>query len=706
MNNGFYYQVTLSFLKESTRFNVPRYLKELNRSGNIENVDTLRKFMQDEIVTTPLSEDTSVNYFLFLVDHALLFDFYRGDFSGYFDILDILGKRYQLMDQLGLKNVDLENWKKYTAFLEKAARRIQGHITIEDFELEIDEIEWTDLGKDFIYRISGLIGYVYLSEKDAGKKNKGKFWLQKAVTESTFDQGFIFFKNLADFYLTNPTPDNLQRLEMQIAQLNERATATPDMMASRLYKACIFELQALLNLNRFGFDDETVKADHGVSAIKNMEKSMRQMVDDDNIPSFVKSFLKSDFARHYARLSGEVSDAAQAKKLNRLSNDHIDDAIQIAQDLDDILLTNVHKMTYVELQGKSGETLTEKEIKEISQYFKKTDHFGLFANAVKTHGNFFLEQGNSKKAYDVALELIRFGNKRIESGGLQLVDDGFEFITTVFRYETTKPGVSWIVDELESFFKRIEDLIQNVEGLLEEIGSEEFNRFALIFNSFRPISHFNIKIYYRFQLANVRMMRLIALEREDELALNLVNSLMSELLSDENPLSFITADWEEFKDVPNSVRNKTLNKCISISKGDLPLAAEHLDFSYRNLRSYITFKEVNRLGFFLGHQDTTVKQLEQGIRLMFHDLYKRGTIFEVVFDMPKFLVDYAHEGFSSQDMETSLNIKGTTAKKYIKIMMEVGLINQEKSVGRKHYYKLRRDNVMTRLGKEQKVLVG
>ena len=134
------------------------------------------------------------------------------------------------------------------------------------------------------------------------------------------------------------------------------------------------------------------------------------------------------------------------------------------------------------------------------------------------------------------------------------------------------------------------------------------------------------------------------------------------------------------------------------------MAAEHLDFSYRNLRSYITFKEVNRLGFFLEHQETNLKQLEQGIRLMFFDLYKRGTIFEVVFDMPKFLVDHSKTGFSSQDLEEALNIKGTTAKKYIKIMMEIGLIKLERSVGRKHFYKLRKDNVMNRLGQDQKVL--
>ena len=71
---------------------------------------------------------------------------------------------------------------------------------------------------------------------------------------------------------------------------------------------------------------------------------------------------------------------------------------------------------------------------------------------------------------------------------------------------------------------------------------------------------------------------------------------------------------------------------------------------------------------------------------MFYDLYKNGTIFEVVFDMPRFLVNYSQKGFYSSDLEEQLNIKGTTAKKYIKIMIEIGLIRQDKTTERKHFY--------------------
>ncbi|MEL7339048.1 MAG: hypothetical protein AAGM67_01075, partial [Bacteroidota bacterium] len=62
-------------------------------------------------------------------------------------------------------------------------------------------------------------------------------------------------------------------------------------------------------------------------------------------------------------------------------------------------------------------------------------------------------------------------------------------------------------------------------------------------------------------------------------------------------------------------------------------------------------------------------------------------------------------GFFSSDLEGELNIKGTTAKKYIKIMAEIGLITQDKNMGRKHFYRVNRDAIMKRLGKDQATMI-
>ncbi|MEL6254109.1 MAG: hypothetical protein AAFR87_19020 [Bacteroidota bacterium] len=264
-----------------------------------------------------------------------------------------------------------------------------------------------------------------------------------------------------------------------------------------------------------------------------------------------------------------------------------------------------------------------------------------------------------------------------------------------------------MVEILDEFFDKVAEIIDSIEENLEFYSKSQIDELLSIYTDLEPASHFSIRAYFKYQLYELKSLRVTALVNKDAIALRLSEQLLKTFQNKDNPLSFIQGDWKEgeFKDVPNSVRNKTINKCINISKGDLPLAAEHLNFSYRNLRSYITFKEVNRLGFFLSMQLTNNKQLEQGIRYMFYDLYKAGTIFEVVFDMPKFLVENAQDGFFAQDLEQKLNIKGTTAKKYIKIMIEKGIIRQDKATGRKHFYRLIRENVMNRLGKEQAMMI-
>jgi hypothetical protein len=300
--------------------------------------------------------------------------------------------------------------------------------------------------------------------------------------------------------------------------------------------------------------------------------------------------------------------------------------------------------------------------------------------------------------------MVKKGYKKVDEGGFYLVHHGLSKINDIFLVEVDRPGVSWMVNALTDFFNSLAEMIDNLEAHISNIGQEMFDKFLEQMLRMEPATHFNLKVYLKYQFYEMKLLRLTAIARGDALGQQIAEKLLTEVANENNPLTFVQANWEEFKDVPNSVRNKVLNKCISISKGDLPLAADHIDFSYRNLRSYITFKEVNRLGFFLDKQETNNRQLENGIRLMFFDLYKRGTIFEVVFDMPKFLVEHSKGGFSSQDLEEALDIKGTTAKKYIKIMIDIGIIRLERSVGRKHFYKLRKDNVMNRLGKEASVV--
>ena len=384
--------------------------------------------------------------------------------------------------------------------------------------------------------------------------------------------------------------------------------------------------------------------------------------------------------------------------------DTFDSAADIATELKDEILANYLKLCRIDLTAGYDLNLTDKDCKEVVNHFKKSQEVQGYIKSTLAFGRFYAGQDNPKKAFDVIFHLIKDGLKRIGENGMELVVGGMEGISVVMRAEVTRPGVNWIVDDVRTYFEKISEIILEIEEHLDSIGRELFNRFRNQYLNIEPVVHFNIYVYLRYQFWAIKVQRLNAVLQDDELSMKVLAQLIKEMEDDKNPVSFIKADWDEFKKVPNSVRNKVINKCITITKGDLPAAAEHLDFSYRNLRSYITFNEVNRLGWFLEERMTRNRKLEEGIRLMFHDLYKKGTIFEVVFDMPKFLVDFADNGFCSLDMETALDIKGTTAKKYIKIMMDIDLIDYEKSLGRKHFYRLRKDIVMNRLAKEVSVI--
>jgi hypothetical protein len=706
MNNGYYYQLLAGLSHNASRFNYPRSLKELVRTGALDNVKEVEEILLTEISESSLHDANGSEYFIHLAENALLFALYREGFQEFVKIFDVVEKRMTSLESSGNARIDTKGWRWYLNYLNTAANRLQRVITIESFEREIDDIEWDELDEQFIYRISGVTGYTYLNEEDPSKFSKARHWLQKAISEVDLAEGLVFYLNIADFYLANPINDNYARLlEVHIKRLEEEANSALDQNLARLYRAVVLDLQTRAVIHKFSaYDDNHVKVEQNLRDVRTMEKSLDY--EGSSTPVFVRSFLKLTFSQYYFNLTTSDLDDEDIEDLKAMALDDAMEALSIARRMKDNALyenLRIHWMT-VSAAMPTGASDREKEFKEILSGIRKESNNRAIVQASLALSSFYLHNKNARKAYEVLLEMVRRGLKRTDEGGYFLVTRGMSTANEILTAETLRPGVSWIVTEMETYFATITDVIDEMEGNLGIIGHELFDQFLEEYSGIEPASHFNLKVYLRYQFYEMKVLRLAAIMREDPASVKIADRLIGEIGEENSPLTFVQANWDEFKDVPNSVRNKVLNKCISISKGDLPLAAEHLDFSYRNLRSYITFKEVNRLGFFQEIQETPVKQLETGIRLMFFDLYKRGTIFEVVFDMPKFLVEHAKPGFSSQDLEEALDIKGTTAKKYIKIMMDINLIRLERSVGRKHFYKLRKDQVMNRLGQDQKVL--
>ncbi|MEM6265121.1 MAG: helix-turn-helix domain-containing protein [Bacteroidota bacterium] len=697
-------QFLLNLSSEDSPALTSSFLKDLTRSLDIHDFEAVDKFLLNELANSSIQSSEQATYFFFLANEALMYFFSRKDGAAFGEAIEVIPHRLiplRANDQL---QVEAKTWEIYLEFLRVAFGRLLKQLPLETFEHEIDQLDWSLFDQKFIASISTVIGLVYVHEEQNDQRSRARLWLQKSAYEQDTRYNLANYLYLGAYYLSNPDED----CEIKLDELIE-VIATKKANLERETDKHLFDLAALeLKLHRLAFNmplsGNEAPFETGERLLAEGLQSFEALVTKDS-PRFFKANLQLALAKLSAADFTYTEDELERQQVADLSISYCDTAIEEIEGVNDLLAGFDARLTKAEMAVNLGHNLTEKEIREVAQHYKRKRLFPQYIQANEVYGRLLVRNNNSSKLYDLLLDILKFATKRLEDGGFYLFLRAFEMSNTFFQEEVRKPGVSWLVEMLEPYFERLTDILDQLPDRLEEIGKYLINLIREVFYDFEPVSHFNIKVYFLYQLYEVKMMRLGMLVSGDEIGLRQANRLLKELETPNNPLYFMSAGWDDFKKVPNDVRNKTLNKCIDISKGDLPLAAEHLDFSYRNLRSYITFKEVNRLGFFLDLHQTNNRQLEQGIRYMFFDLYKQGTIFEVVFDMPKFLVEHAQSGFYSQDLEESLKIKGTTAKKYLKIMAEVGLIRQDKTTGRKHYYRLIRENVMNRLGQDQSTLI-
>ena len=706
MNNAFPYQFVADVSLNSGNFSYPNFLRDIVKRSDISDFNKLKEFFDGELENTSLQNQQAVEYFIFVAKHALSYYFFQRNYESFQNAIDLIKHRMVALRSVPSDVINLGGWEQYLQLNLIAFSRLMRKVPIEKFESHIDKMDWSGFDQDFIANVSTIVGFVYLNEEEPDQVVKSRLWLQKSIRESEFEDNLSNLLFLASHYLQERSSENAHSIEEIIKQLSAGKDQIDSAPVQSIFDAAIFELKANLLSHVFAnFDDPLTKLEHSQQELRDLESQYHHR-SQNWLPEFGKAYIDHAIAKLYAQLHNMTNDDLEQASFARNSMKHIERAIEKAEAVNDMHSVLNHRLARAELAAATSSALTEKEIREIVQFNKKSGDYPAYVRSCKSYVNLLKINDNSPKTYDVISDLFKWGTKKMDGeGGFYLICSGMELANDIFIEETHKPGVSWMVHQLDNFFERVQNIINSLDDYIQSIGISQVEKFRREYLRFEPVSHFNIKVYYRYQLYQIKMMRIGARIHKDALTEQLATQMINSLENQSNPIHFITADWDEFKDVPNSVRNRTLNKCINISKGDLPLAAEHLDFSYRNLRSYITFKEVNRLGFFLEMQQTNNRQLEQGIRYMFYDLYKRGTIFEVVFDMPRFLVKYSKSGFYSQDLERELKIKGTTAKKYIKIMMEIKLIRQDKTTGRKHYYRLIRENVMNRLGKDQTTLI-
>ncbi len=702
---AFLYQLLIDLLSQQRTYTYSAFIRDIVRSRDIQDFHKLGEFWESELHKLPVNDKKSSSYFFFILKQALLYFFHRRSPKKFQQIVDLAKHRFESFDDASTPDISMESWNAYIHLIEKAFKRILRHIPIDEYEAHLDQLDWDQLDKSFIADISSLIGFTYLNEESKDQKNKARLWIYKALNENVFAHNISNYLFMAEYHFQHDDEDQSTRIEGVLEALRKGRESMKNAAAEDVVQLAMEDLEAAFFTYKIHLSEQQPETFQTLKETIKHYSIVSNQSEYKEVPAFSLAHRSSVLANACQKISMKVDDTQEKNRFIQKMSEEIDFAIAKSKDLGDELLSMHYRLLSARMSIDLKQSLTEKELKEIIQYYRKQNDYPSFVLASHTYAFLLIDGKQPGKSLDVILDVFKLGNKNIDEGGFFLLYKGFKLANDVFLVEIEKPGVSWLVSVLDVFFAEISQIIDRIESLIEISGNELLELFRIEYIRFDPVANFNIKVYFRFQLYGIKLLYLGNLLKQDNIGIALGNNIIEKLESDNNPLQLINGDWEDFKDIPNEVRNKTLNRCINISKGDLPLAAEHLDFSYRNLRSYITFKEVNRLGFFLDLQETDNKQLEQGIRYIFYDLYKKGTIFEVVFDMPKFLVKYSKSGFYSQDLENELHIKGTTAKKYIKIMIEIGLIRQDKTTGRKHYYRLIRENVMKRLGREQNMLI-
>lgn len=679
---------------------LPPYFREIIQKMDITDYEKLQDFMLQELQSGSLSLEKSAGYVSFVGKQLLLFQFLRKD-AKLTETIEIARNRI-VNSQVPDTKVDVTAWEGFLDIIEAAYSRVVRKSTLKSFEDVVSNIPWSAFQAEagWLSLVSGVVGIAYLNEEDPEQYSKAKIWLDQALKAEGSSRTLVFQYVSAQYGLKTGAEE--EEIIQYIEGLREPLEPLPNETLSKVFHLASLDLEALLMHAVIAESDRGYKED--LVEIVAFDKMCRET---EEMPSCSVVVLEALLAGLYGNLFSRTYDTEEQQAQLTRSQQYFDRAMDVAAELNDSQISAELKLFKATTLFQAGVSVTEKEMKEILSAFKKSQDYGGYVQVIRQYLAVLAHGGHWQKLADVILDLLKYATKQADVSRYFLLLKGMKIAQEYFHEETEKPGVSWMVDRLTDYFKYISDLIAELsEGeSLKSIGNRQFIEFRQLFTTFEPISHFNIYVYYRYQYESVQLLKLSLINQDDAVGIQIADSLLAKFQDENNPVSIIKGDWPDFKDVPNSVRNRTLNKCISISKGDLPKAADLMDFSYRNLRSYITFKEVNRLGYFLNLQTTTNRPLEQGIRYMFHDLYKKGTIFEVVFDMPKFLVEHANTGFYSLDLEEALNIKGTTAKKYIKIMANIGMIFQEKIPGRKHFYRVQKEEIMKRLGSEQVTMI-
>jgi hypothetical protein len=584
---------------------------------------------------------------------------------------------------------EAEWMKVYLSLLGHATQRLSRTISIEKFENFLEDFDWNLLPESIIQESLLLIGYIYLQEDLPESRKKCKPWLERLSYPKEANPNHLMAQTLLfDYHISLPEPSSAVQVEKWANSIEN-------------FEPIQAEDKHLVLLMRFRNRIREV-IQYPEQAPSFLTKTIDDLTQSDKYSDVNKVSLFFTLITEIHPLFFKV-EASQAAlySLQLLKLSETLEIISMLAKENESFQYRLNALNIPLLVYAGRNKIAWEKTNELILHFKQVHCFrpliqlGIFLENTWSNAD---QVGMAEKFLTQNIHYLLQRKETFEAEPLVYL---LKSLNELYIREFAKPGVSPFIQNIPTYLELHTRFVLLQENFPEETGLSLFRIYQNEFRKVEEVSKYNIHSSLSFYLLQLRVLALSCQFNHDSHGYEIARQIIRKIDNPLNPLHFLNGRWEDFKDVPNTIRNTIINQTISITKGDLPAASEHLKFSYRNLRSYISLNEVNRLGNFLKEQVTSSRSLEEGIRLMFHDLYLKGHIFEVVFDMPAFLVRKSGTGFSAKDMEVELEVKPSTAKKYIRILQETGMIELNPNEGKKANLKLSIDKIMRRYAEEK-----
>lgn len=577
----------------------------------------------------------------------------------------------------------------YLSLIQAATKRICRTISIEKFENSLEDIDWSNLPEDILNDSLLMTGYIYLQEDLQNSRKKCKPWLERLAGSKTPNPYQLLAQTfLYEYHLNLPEPSStiqVEKLANTIESIEPNNPADKHLILLMRFRNRIREV------NNFPEQAPSFIA----KAITDLNDESKYS-DVNKICIFFT--LIEEIQPLFFRIDANKS-ATYALQLLKLS-----ESIQVVAAViqTNPAIANRMKALSIPFLVYSGRNkLAWEKANELVHFLKEVSCFRPLIQL----GDFFVTVWANVDMIEMAekflVQNIQYLLQRRETFEAEPIVYLLKRLNELYAREFQGPGVSPLHVNLPAYLELHSRFLFLEENFVEETGMSVFRVYQHEFKNVDEVAKHNIHTQLGMYILQLKVLSISCKFNNDQNGYDIAKQVIRKIENPLSPLHFLNGKWNDFKDVPSDIRNKIINQSISITKGDLPAAANHLRFSYRNLRSYISLNEVNRLGNFLKEQNTSSKSLEEGIRLLFHDLYLKGHIFEVVFDMPVFLVRKSGTGFTSKDMEAELGVKPSTAKKYIRLLLDNGMIENNKVEGKKASFKISIDKIMLRYAEEK-----